>query len=122
MPGYLEAIGKQVCVTSPELEDPVAFRELVGAGADVYVTVDVDVLDRVDMSATGYPAELGLPIRQLLQLIDQVAAQNSIIGFDLVEFAADRDDRDPKTLADAQRAALIFLHLLAWVRRQADDA
>ena len=121
MPGYLRAVGEQICVTDPAIEDPDAFLSAVGKGADVYVTVDVDVLDRVEMRSTAYPAELGLRAHQLLRLVDRVAEHNRLIGFDVVEFGAERTDRDPQTLADSQRVLLIFLHLLSWVHRQSAE-
>jgi arginase family enzyme len=119
VPDFLRGIGVQVPLLSPLLSDPEAFRATVGAGRDVYVTVDVDVLDHTAMSSTGYPAPMGLGLRELLGLIDQLLAGNRLIGFDVVEFAAERDARDPKTLADAERAVLIVMHLLGWIQRQA---
>jgi arginase family enzyme len=119
MNDYLAGVGRQITVVSPEIDDPDAFRAAVGTGEDVYVTVDVDVLDAAVMAATGYPAEAGgLSMRRLLRLIDLVARHNHVVGFDVVEFAADREDRSKATLADAHRAALIVLHLLSWVGRQ----
>jgi arginase family enzyme len=120
LPGFLRSVGRQVTVSAPEIDDAVAFGDIVGRGEDVYVSVDVDVLDAAEMSSTGYPATVGLSMRRLLRLIDLALADNRLIGFDVVEFAADREDRSPKTLADAQRAALVFVHLLGWVSRQAN--
>ncbi|MBM0275407.1 arginase family protein [Micromonospora tarensis] len=119
---YLATVGRQICLTSPELDDPEAIRDAVGRGVDVYLTVDVDVLDRSAMSATGYPADAGLTVRELLRSIDAVLAGNRLIGFDLVEFAAPRTARDPKTLADGGRAVTIMLHLLGWLTRQSRQA
>jgi len=119
MPGYLATLGRQVPITAPEIDDADAFLATVGSGQDLYLTIDVDVLACTEMSSTGYPAEIGLSTRDLLRLIDLVTEHNTLVGFDLVEFAADRTDRTPKTLGDAQRAALIFLHLLSCTRRQA---
>lgn len=118
---YLTGIGQQITVDSPEIENAEAFRDAIGTGHDVYITVDVDVLDSAEMSATGYPAVVGLSMRRLLRLLDVVAQHNNVIGFDVVEFAAEREDRSAATLADAHRAAHIVLHLLSWVRRQASD-
>jgi arginase family enzyme len=114
MPAYLASVGRQIPVLSAEIEDPAAVRAAVGPGADVYVSVDVDVLDSQVMSSTGYPAEVGLGLRELVRLIDLVLAGNRLIGFDVVEFGAPRDARDATTLADAGRAVLIVTHLLAW--------
>lgn len=114
MPDYLASVGRQIPVTSAEIEDPAAVRAAVGPGADVYVSVDVDVLDSQAMSSTGYPADVGLGLGELIRLIGLVLADNRLIGFDVVEFGAPRDARDAKTLADAGRAVLIVTHLLAW--------
>ncbi|MFE0181242.1 arginase family protein [Streptomyces olivaceus] len=116
--GLLAAVGRQVSVTATELDDARAIESMVGEGKDLYVTVDIDVLDRVEMSSTAYPAPLGLRVPQLLRLIDWAVRRNRLVGFDVVEFAAARTDRTPSTLADSQRALLVFLHLLAWVRKQ----
>lgn len=120
LPAFLRSVGRQVPVSAPEIDDADAFRDVVGRGGDVYVSVDLDVLDAAEMSSTGYPATVGLSLRRLLRLIDLALAANRLVGFDVVEFAADRADRSPKTLADAQRAALVFVHLLSWAGRQRD--
>ncbi len=121
MASYLASVGRQVPVLAPEL-DADAFRAVVGSGGDLYVTVDVDVLDDAEMSSTGYPADVGLAMRTLLELIDVALASNHLVGFDVVEFVAARDARDRKTLADASRAAHIFLHLLTWAGRQGESS
>lgn len=118
VPGFLALVGTQICLSSPAIEDAHLFRAAVGRGADVYLTIDVDVLDRTEMPATGYPAEVGLSTGRLLRLIDLVLADNRLVGFDVVEFAAARSDRQRPTLLAAQRAALVFMHLLCWARRQ----
>lgn len=118
MADYLREVGQQICISSSAIDDLEVFGKAIGAGRDVYLSIDVDVLNHTEMSSTGYPAPAGLSMRELLRLIDVTLARNRLIGFDVVEFAADRHDRDPRTLADAQRASLIFLHLLGWVGRQ----
>jgi arginase family enzyme len=114
----LDSSGRQISLTSHALDDPAEFQRIVGTGQDVYLTVDLDVLDAAEMSSTGYPASFGLRVRELLRLIELVLMQNHLIGFDVVEFAAAREDRTPKTLADAGRAALVFLHLLSCALRE----
>lgn len=113
---YLRRVGRQVGVTDPALTDAAALSELAGRGRDIYLTVDVDVLDWQSMSATGYPAEVGLTVTQLLRVIDIVLAGNRLLGCDIVEFSADTADRTPKTLADGGRAVTILLHLLRHLR------
>lgn len=117
----LAGVGRQLSVRSPALVDPDRFRARVGRGKAVYVSVDLDVLQPAEMSSTNYPAVAGLDVATLLRLIDLVLESNVLVGFDVVEFAAERDARDPKTLADAARAALVFLHLLEHAGRPRPD-
>jgi agmatinase len=53
---------------------------------DVYVTIDVDVLDPSIMPAVGTPEPDGMSWRQVLDIIESVALHKHIAGFDLVEF------------------------------------
>lgn len=110
--GLLAGVGRQLSVRSPDLSDPDRFRDRIGRGRAVHLSVDLDLLQPAEMSSTNYPAVAGLDVATLLRLIDLTLEQNVLIGFDVVEFAAERGARDPKTLADAARAALVFLHLL----------
>lgn len=53
---------------------------------DVYVTVDVDVLDPSIMPAVGTPEPDGMSWRQVLDIIASVALRKHVVGFDLMEF------------------------------------
>jgi len=53
---------------------------------DVYVTLDVDVLDPSIMPAVGTPEPDGMSWRQVLDIIESVALHKHVVGFDLVEF------------------------------------
>ena len=53
---------------------------------DVYVTIDVDVLDPSIMSAVGTPEPDGMSWRQVLDVLKSVALHRHLVGFDLVEF------------------------------------
>ncbi len=104
--------GKQIALLTPEIEDDAAVLDAVGCDGDVYISVDVDVLPRHQMRATAYPADIGLPLERVVALIQLIAAHNRIVGADLVEFAADRDNRDPEILADGARASILLYELL----------
>ncbi len=54
---------------------------------DVYLTVDLDVLDPAFMPATGTPEPGGIAWRDLTRLIRAVAKRCRIRGFDVVELA-----------------------------------
>jgi agmatinase len=58
-------------------------------GDPVYVSVDLDVLDPSIMSAVGTPEPGGMGWHALLGLLSRVAAERSIVGFDVVELAPD---------------------------------
>jgi agmatinase len=53
---------------------------------DVYVTIDVDVLDPSIMPAVGTPEPDGMSWRQVLNIIEAVALHKHVVGFDLMEF------------------------------------
>ncbi len=54
---------------------------------DLYLTVDLDVLDPAVMPATGTPEPGGIAWRDLIRLIREVSKRCRIRGFDVVELA-----------------------------------
>jgi agmatinase len=54
---------------------------------DVYVTIDLDVLDPAVMPATGTPEPGGINWRDLLGLLRKVSRCCRIRGFDVVELS-----------------------------------
>jgi agmatinase len=54
---------------------------------DLYLTVDLDVLDPAVMPATGTPEPGGIAWRDLIRLIREVSNRSRIRGFDVVELA-----------------------------------
>ena len=54
---------------------------------DVYITIDIDVLDPAIMPATGTPEPGGLDYYEVLDILKGVARQKNVVGFDLVELA-----------------------------------
>jgi len=57
--------------------------------SDVYITIDLDVLDPSIMPAVGTPEPGGIGWYELLALLRQVAQSRHIVGFDLVELSPD---------------------------------
>ena len=74
-PSYAEAL------TSP---DHVA-QVVSTLSPQVYISIDLDVLDPSIMSAVGTPEPGGLSWQQMLELLRAVASGRQIVGFDLVE-------------------------------------
>jgi agmatinase len=53
---------------------------------DIYITIDVDVLDPSIMPAVGTPEPDGMSWQQVLDIIQLVALHKHVVGFDLMEF------------------------------------
>jgi agmatinase len=53
---------------------------------DVYITIDVDVLDPSIMSAVGTPEPDGMSWQQILNIIESVGQHKHVVGCDLMEF------------------------------------
>ncbi|HPS78467.1 MAG TPA: agmatinase [Thermoanaerobaculaceae bacterium] len=81
---------------------------------EIYVTVDLDVLDPSIMPATGTPEPGGLDWYRALALLRAVAERKRIVGFDVVELAPQPGHVAPDFLAAKLVYKLIgysfFLH------------
>lgn len=56
-----------------------------GLGPNVYITIDLDVLDPSVMASVGTPEPGGLTYYQLLTILRAVTRRRKVLGFDLVE-------------------------------------
>lgn len=66
--------------------DPLPVNDIVDALNDeVYISIDLDVLDPALMPAVGTPEPGGMSWAQLLQLLRRVAERRRIVGFDVCE-------------------------------------
>jgi agmatinase len=65
----------------------------------VYLTVDLDVLDPSVMPSTGTPEPGGMDWYTLLELIRKVARKKELVGFDVMELCPSRQNRAPDFLA-----------------------
>ena len=82
---FIDQAGIRVCYWPPSdgcLDDIIA-----GLGPQVYVSVDLDVLDPAEMAAVGTPEPGGMRWPELVALLRQVAEQRRIVGFDVCELA-----------------------------------
>jgi agmatinase len=90
-------------------EGPTATIErLVRPGKDVYVSIDIDVLEGALVPATTLPEPGGLAYRQLRELLEAIARRGRIVGFDIVETSAAQND-----LATAMTSAWLVVHFLS---------
>jgi len=67
--------------------------------AQVYISIDLDVLDPSIMSAVGTPEPGGMNWQQVLCLLKTVAGSRQIVGFDLVELCPREGPNACATLA-----------------------
>lgn len=64
----------------PEIE-----RQITGADR-IYLTLDLDVLPAHEMAAVSAPAALGIPLAQLLRIVEPLCRSGKLQAVDLVEF------------------------------------
>jgi agmatinase len=76
---------------------------------NVYITIDIDVLDPSIMPSTGTPEPGGLGWYEVLALLKSVSAKKRIVGFDVVELLPS-ENKAPDFLA-----AKIMYKLLSFV-------
>lgn len=74
-------------------------RVLETLSDQVYLTVDLDVLDPSIMPSTGTPEPGGMDWYTMLALVRNVADKKELIGFDVVELCPSRQNRAPDFLA-----------------------
>ena len=75
----------------------------------VYITIDLDVLDPAYMPSTGTPEPDGLDYRQVMDLLQIILKDHEVVGLDVVELCPNTINRAPDFLA----AKLIY-HFLSF--------
>ena len=66
--------------------DQTSTQEILSSlSEEVYITIDLDVLDPSIMSAVSTPEPGGMGWYEILSLLRQVGEQKKVVGFDLVE-------------------------------------
>jgi agmatinase len=68
-----------------------AMLNRIPAGADYYLTIDIDGFDPSIAPGTGTPSHGGFLYYEVLELIDGLARRGNVVGIDLVEVAPDYD-------------------------------
>jgi formimidoylglutamase len=110
---YLREQGGEVVTAEEVGEDAVqaADRALDGLGDvdQVYVSVDIDVLDATAAPGASAPTPGGLTTRELYRALRLVASDDRVAGFEIVETAPPLDGDDGRTVDAAARAVAHFL-------------
>ena len=73
--------------------------DVSGIPREIYLSVDVDVLDPSIMPATGTPEPGGLDWYELIDLIEAIIRGRRVVGFDVVELAPQQGNFAPNLIA-----------------------
>jgi len=84
-------------------------RSIALMGAQVYLTIDLDVFDPAIMPATGTPEPGGLDWNTVTRYLRKLCAERRLLGFDIVELAPIEGLRAPDFLA-----AKLYYKLLSY--------
>jgi len=83
---FIDEAGLKPFYARDLISGEVSTRQIVDSlSEEVYITVDLDVLDPSIMSAVGTPEPGGMGWYELLGLLREVARAKQIVGLDLVE-------------------------------------
>ncbi len=74
-------------------------RVLDTMSEQVYLTVDLDVMDPSVMPSTGTPEPGGMDWYTLLELVRKTAQKKELVGFDVVELCPSKQNKAPNFLA-----------------------
>lgn len=97
-------------------EEFEAVLERLPRGEQIYLSLDVDVLDPAELPGTSSPEPGGLDFRQLKRLLTTVIEGNELIGVDLTELAP---QLDPSGRSELLAARLLAEVLASWWDRSA---
>jgi len=67
--------------------------------SEVYLTIDLDVLDSSIMPSTGTPEPDGLHYNDIIELVKCLSKKVRIVGFDVVELCPNKENKAPDYLA-----------------------
>ena len=84
-------------------------KPLTSLSENVYITIDLDVLDPSLMPSTGTPEPGGPPYFELMHFLRDVIKARNVVGFDVVELCPSETNKAPDFIA-----AKIIYQLLSY--------
>lgn len=106
---YVDAQGGTVVTAESvgrDIDDAVERARLAMRGMDqVYLSVDVDVLDAANAPGVSAPTPGGLTTRELFEVVRQLIADERLAGFEVVECAPQLDENGLTVRAAARTVA-----------------
>ena len=111
-----EFMNKEKCFLAHEMQQGKGWmdRSLGLMTDDIYLTIDLDVLDPSIMPATGTPEPGGMMWYETLSYLKRVFSEKRVVGFDIVEFAPLADLKAPGFMV-----AKLYYKLLSYKFSQA---
>ena len=84
---FIEQSGMKLCFASEVIKNPGKVKEIIFGlkTNNIYLTIDLDVMDPSIMPAVGTPEPGGLGWYEICDLLSFVASTKKIVGFDAVE-------------------------------------
>ncbi|MBS3076202.1 arginase family protein [Candidatus Pacearchaeota archaeon] len=64
------------------------------SGKELYVSLDIDVVDPAFAPATGYPESGGLTSRQIIYLMQRISKMKNLRAVDIVEINSEKDENN----------------------------
>lgn len=83
---YLEMVGSRISNIEIYKSPIEQICTKLPKGEDIYISIDVDVLNLIYINSTGYPAPTGISFKDFMILISYLCQHNTIIGVDIMEF------------------------------------
>ena len=109
---YIRDKGIPTYFWPPSIEDEVQWQDIVDRlGSEVYISIDLDVLDSALMAAVGTPEPGGMGWYQITGLLRRVAESRRVVGFDVCELSP--GDGPP---ACSYTAAKLVYKLIAYAK------
>lgn len=111
---YADALSRGVrTITTHQMKTmgPVESARQIPKSNNIYITLDIDVLDPVHAPGTGTPVIGGLTYFELRDTLLEVCKRGRVIGLDLVELAPAYDISEITSLT----AARLILDLLSYI-------
>lgn len=103
--GYVDAREKGSKIFSVRHVRQIGLNKIldeIPKGKRYYITIDIDAFDPSIASGTGTPSHGGFYYYEVLELIDGIIKQGSVVGLDLVEVAPDYDVTNSTSTLAAQ--------------------
>ncbi|MEA3328732.1 MAG: agmatinase [Candidatus Omnitrophota bacterium] len=108
---FIGQSGQKIIFAGQIIKQPSLIKDIISSlGKNIYITIDLDVLDPSIMPAVGTPEPGGLGWYDMLYLLSVLSSSRKIVGFDVVELAPIPDE----IYSDFLAAKLIY-RLLGYI-------